>query len=204
MKNYDEQFQVLREKGMFYDDVKKDFCGKVDKATFFNVPGMIINTFGYYQNEDETWSTFVTDDERGVNLYRNKVPTEEEAIESLIKLVEISNFAYYFDSVTDHLEEKQPTIIEHLKAEYGYSEAQAEKAMEYLLQSKAITFEYYYYIENGDFLPDGHASVFSGYTARRLYEETYLTVLGAFNYMIYLKKNPAEALENLKRGLPRK
>lgn len=202
LKLYEEQLQILYEMSMFYYSVKKDFRGNVDKATFFSNPEMVINTFGYYQNDDKTWIAFVTDEERGTEIKRKKVCTEEEAIVYLVELSNSQNFAHYSNTIMEHFEEKQTIIIEHLKAEYGYSEAKANKAIDYLMQIKIIAFEYLYFIENGDYVPDKYASVFSGYTAKRICTETNLTVLGAFNYMIYLHKMPEKALVNLKAGLP--
>lgn len=189
---------------MFYYGVKKDFQGNVDQSTFFSNPGLIINTFGYYRNDEETWIVFVTDDERGAEIKRKKLPTEEAAIEYLIELCDSQNFAHYSNTVMENFEEKGPIIIEHLKTEYSYSDAKAQKALDYLLQVKIIAFEFSYFIENGNYVPDKYASVFSGYTAKRISTETDLTILGAFNYMVFLKRNPDEALSNLKRGLPRR
>ena len=104
----------------------------------------------------------------------------------------------------ENFEEKESIIIEHLKNKYGYSDAKARKALDYLLQVKIIVFEFLYFIENGNYVPDKYASVFSGYTAKRISTETDLTILGAFNYMVFLKQNPDEALSNLKKGLPRR
>lgn len=42
-----------------------------------------------------------------------------------------------------------------------------------------------------------------GYTARALHEGFPLSPLGAYNYLIYLRESPQEALADLKRGLPR-
>lgn len=202
--NYEEYFQIFRKTGMFHYGVKKDFQGKVDKSTFFSIPGLIVNTFGYYQNDEETWIVFVTDDERGIEIKRKELPTEEAAIEYLIELCNSHNFVHYSNTVMENFEEKEPIIIEYLKTEYSYSDAKARKALDYLLQVKVIAFEFLYFIENGNFVPDKYASVFSGYTAKRILTETDLTILGAFNYMVFLKRNPDEALSNLKRGLPRR
>lgn len=202
--NYEEYFQIFRKTGMFHYDVKKDFQGKVDKSTFFSIPGLITNTFGYYRNDEETWIVFVTDGERGIEITRKELPTEEAAIEYLIELCKSHNFDYYSNTVMENFEEKEPIIIEYLKTEYSYSDAKARKALDYLLQVKFIAFEFLYFIENGNFVPDKYANVFSGYTAKRISTETDLTILGAFNYMVFLKRNPDEALLNLKRGLPRR
>lgn len=204
MEDYTEQLKFLRETDMFYWGVRKVFRGKVDKSTFFSIPGLIINTFGYYRDDEGTWVAFVTDDERGVILKRWKELSEETAIKSLYELCNRHNFSHYEDIIIEHFEEKHPIIIEHLKTEYGYSDIKAQKALDYLLQAKFIAFEYWYYIENGHFILDEYAEAYSGYTAKRIATETDLTVLGAFNYMVYLKQKPDEALANLKNGLPRK
>lgn len=91
LKHYEEQLQTLRETGMFYYGVKKDFQGNVDKSTFFSIPGLITNMFGYYRDDEETWVVFVTDDERGLEIKRKKLPTEEAAIEYLIELCDSHN-----------------------------------------------------------------------------------------------------------------
>ena len=204
MKYYDEQIQTLRESGMFYYGVKKEFRGNVDKSEFFNTPGLIVNTFGYFLNDTDTWIAFVTDDERGVEVKRKKFLSEEECIKYLIDLSESQNFAHYSNTVMDNFDVKKFILVEYLKKEYGYSDAKAEKAIDYLLQVKTIAFEFFYYVEKGEFVPDKFASEFSGYTTKKISAETELTVLGAFNYMVYLKKNPAEALANIKKGLPRR
>lgn len=41
------------------------------------------------------------------------------------------------------------------------------------------------------------------YTARELVLHYPLSILGAYNYLIYLRTNPTQALEDLKNGLPR-
>ena len=41
-----------------------------------------------------------------------------------------------------------------------------------------------------------------GYTAEYLYTSTFLTVLGSYNYLIYLREEPCEALKYLTEGFP--
>lgn len=43
-----------------------------------------------------------------------------------------------------------------------------------------------------------------GFSAQDIYRKTYLTEIGAYNYLIYLRKYPKQALKDLKDGLPRK
>ena len=46
-----------------------------------------------------------------------------------------------------------------------------------------------------------NALVVEGYTAKQLTNETILTPLGAFNYLVYLREESEKALANLKAGL---
>lgn len=204
LKPYQEQLQRLYSQGMSYwGGVKKSYVGKVDRKRFFNEPGRIVNTFGYYQDDDNTWFAFVTDEERGLQDTREKLSSEEEAIEYLIDLTKRFNFSHYYHLVMDNFADGEKIIINHLKKKYNYSEDKAQKTLSYLLQVKIIAFEYFYLIKHGKYVPDRFAMKISGYTAKRLKQETSLTELGAFNYMVYLKKKPEEALANLKKGLPR-
>ena len=43
-----------------------------------------------------------------------------------------------------------------------------------------------------------------GFTAQQLHLNYPLSVLGAYNYLIYLRERPVEAKEDLRKGLPRK
>lgn len=99
--------------GMFFGDIWKISCGKVEAETFFK--NWNVDTFGYYQNADGTWIVFVTDDERGIECVRHKVPTEEAAAAWLSDHCESHNFAHFENAVIEHFEEKAPFILKHLK-----------------------------------------------------------------------------------------
>lgn len=64
--------------------------------------------------------------------------------------------------------------------------------------------EFINYILDGEIFSEHKGLVVEGYTAKRLTDETILTPLGAFNYLIYLKEEPKEALADLKAKLPRR
>ena len=60
-------------------------------------------------------------------------------------------------------------------------------------------------IQSGRFVPESeHPVSVEGYTAKHLMDATTLSAVGAYNYLISLRRNPQKALENLKKGLPRK
>jgi hypothetical protein len=51
---------------------------------------------------------------------------------------------------------------------------------------------------------DGTKVLVCGYTAEKLMAEYNLSELGAYNYLVYLREEPKQALADLKAGLPRK
>lgn len=58
------------------------------------------------------------------------------------------------------------------------------------------------YILAGEQFDETMSLVVEGYTAKQLTNETILTPLGAFNYLVYLREEPQEALADLKAKLP--
>lgn len=204
MIDYEQRLKSLCEIGMYYANTHKICLGKVQVCDEFGNLNTGINTCGYYQNTDDTWVVFVTDDERGVEIERYRYDSEERAISELIELVEYNNFVHMRNQAKNEIESKKRFIVDYLISKYGYSEIKAEKAYSYLLQNKTIAFEFVYYLEHLEFVPDKYAAKYSEYTVKKLSEREDLTLLGAFNYMVYLKKNPTEALANLKKGLPRR
>lgn len=103
---------------------------------------------------------------------------------------------------------------------FGGKDMSIEKVMNYLLteakQSQKIAYlnvarfsrhpdimkEFCEWIDTRAF-PEKAISV-EGYTAQVLNSTTYLSALGAYNFLIYLREKPEEAIEDLKAGLPRK
>lgn len=197
------QLQELKENGFIYEGQKKRYLGRIElpeDKSWENV----VDAFGYYQDPGGKYTVFVTDSERGLASYKIKCDSEEEAVAKLLEFVDREEYINLCRETLDHYEEKIPMILKYLEQEYGYDEEKAGKAVEYLRQDESIAFEFAYYVEKGEFVPDRYASYRSGYTAERICRETVQTVLGAFNYMVYLKRKPQEALEYLKKGLPRR
>lgn len=60
--------------------------------------------------------------------------------------------------------------------------------------------ELYFVIKNNSY-PEEKVSV-CGYTAEKLQKETRLNMLGAYNYLIFLREKPDKAKELLLKGLP--
>ena len=95
-------------------------------------------------------------------------------------------------------------VLNHLKAEYQMNDKQAQDAWHYLVQAPDVLAEFKDYIVTGNFAPDDKSLKVEGYSAQALKETTYLSPLGSYNYLIYLRNNPSKALADLKAGLPKR
>lgn len=60
------------------------------------------------------------------------------------------------------------------------------------------------YILSGEQFNETMTLAVEGYTAKQLTNETILTPLGAFSYLVYLREEPEEALATLKAKLKRR
>lgn len=199
----EERLQELKKDGFFYRGSRKRYLGRIELPKDKNWEN-VVDACGYYQSLNGTYVVFVTDSERGLVSHKIKCGSEEEAVTKMLEFVDREKYINLCRETLDHYEEKLPMILSYLEQEYGYGEEKAREAVEYLKQSEYTAFEFAHYVERGEFVPDRYAEYRSGYTAERIYRETGQTVLGAFNYMVYLKRKPEEALEYLKKGLPRR
>lgn len=116
---------------------------------------------------------------------------------------------FYFDKygflVISFANEGERTLIEnYIFDSFGLKNERLEKAVSKLASYDDICRECIYWIKNREFIPDNQCIRVEGYSAKELSEQTYLKPIGAFNYLISLRKNPKESLDNLKKGLPRK
>ncbi len=161
-----------------------------------------------------------------LDIYKKDPTVEQEDIDTVQKLVDLgaefyqertlSTFCmvnekyvprWFFDLFNSYftLEEakRENAVIKHLMTEYSMSESKARTAYDKLLRHDEILNEFYFYVKNNRFRNFNQVEV-EGYLAKQLYDTTFLKPLGAYNYLIYLRESPKEALENLKKGLPRK
>ena len=195
---------ILHEQGMFYAGSSKKYLGKIVLDQDKKGPIHPANTFGYYLRPDGVWIVFITDAERGIELVAYTCDSEEKALDKIFEIAEAQYYNGIIEKIAKNLDSKKPIIISYLMQKYNFSQDKAEKAVNYLAQSKYLTAEFVYFIQYHAFYPEKYAIEVAGYTAEKLSKQGNLTLLGAFNYMVYLKKKPEEALANLKKGLPRR
>lgn len=92
------------------------------------------------------------------------------------------------------------TIINYLKANHSMSQERAKKSYDKLYKHLDLLNEYYHYINSKEF-PSLYPKTVQLITAKQLYETERLSALGAYNYLIYLREKPEEALKDLNAGL---
>jgi len=113
------------------------------------------------------------------------------------------------DICNDYLEKEEYSehffvdsmISDYMTFERKMSEKRIELNMQKLNRHPDIKQELYSTIAGGKF-PSVKAITVCGYTAKQLEETTRLNVLGAYNYLIYLREDERNALDDLKKGLP--
>ena len=204
MINRKQMEKELKERGMVYSGSVKSYVGNITPGKDSDKLSHSVNTFGYYQRSDGIWIVFITDSERGVEIESYTCDSDDKAFDKVFNLAESHNFIDTCEKTITNFEEKEPVILSYLMKKYNYSDKKANKALEYLKQNKYVAFEFLYYIENGVFVPEKYATEYYGYTVEKLFQRDDLTLLGAFNYLIYLQKKPEEALANIKKGLPKR
>lgn len=96
-------------------------------------------------------------------------------------------------------------VIKYFVDELQEKPARAEEMYLKLSRYPDILCEFAEWVNSRNFPAEqDNAIVVEGYSAKKLTETTYLEPVGAYNYLIYLRDKPSEALSNLKKGLPRK
>ena len=159
---------------------------------------------GVYEN-DGKWFYYSADGRNHID----KTPLENEEIAFGEIFDEVFADLYTKGYLTLSIDEeivkiKKDVICQFIRETYSMSEQQANDAWEYLKQDMHVLFEFKYYVAKRKFVPAEECYKVQGYSAEQLYTTTYLEVLGAFNYLIYLTMKPQEALDRLKKGLPRR
>jgi ADP-ribosyl-[dinitrogen reductase] hydrolase len=94
-------------------------------------------------------------------------------------------------------------ICDYLKKTYSMSDADIKESIVYLAEFSDIYNEFVQYVTLG-VIDDSNCIEVEGYSANKLLNTTYLEPIGAYNYLVYLRRKPREALDKLKKGLPRK
>ncbi len=96
-------------------------------------------------------------------------------------------------------------IIEKIKSRFKMNQKVTIHTLIEMENQKDIFDEFMSGMSGASFIfPDTDAVSVEGYTAKSLHNNYPLSEIGAYNYLIYLRKNPKQAKMDLEKGLPRK
>lgn len=96
-------------------------------------------------------------------------------------------------------------MIDQMKIKFSLNQKTAIQSIIELKKYTDIWEEFEYGFRSIPFeFPQKDAVTVEGYSAKTLCRDYPLSELGAYNYLIYLRNDPENALQDLKQGLPRK
>lgn len=93
------------------------------------------------------------------------------------------------------------TIRDYMRSVCNMTEKRAEKNMEQFNRHNDIKMEFYEALMYEQF-PINNPITVEGYTAKELHQNHHLSIFGAYNYLIYLREDPGNAIKDLQRSLP--
>lgn len=122
----------------------------------------------------------------------------EEAKANLLPLLgSIETESYQYNSI-------DKILFDSMKNQFGMTDKRAVLAIKKLQSHMDIFEEFVRVFTSGKYESASDAISVEGFTAEQLNKSYPLSILGAYNYLIYLRELPKEALADLAKGLPRK
>ena len=156
---------------------------------------------GIYCDNGE-WVVYWVDERN--NIFESYRGDEDIAFDSFFRklFVRLDDLNYINDSVTkDIVKITKTEVFDYFRKKYQMEENELNEDWNYLLQNFKVLNNLKYYVVHDSFVPKEDAYVVEGYTAQRVYEETDLDELEAHKYLVYLKLEPEQALNELKMGV---
>lgn len=160
----------------------------------------------YYRgvyNQDGTWYVYRVGDR---NRFSSHVCTnEDDAFDSIYHslLVDIRRAGLVNKSITeDVIQTPKLVVCDFLQKRFSMSNRVAENTWNDLKTQFDILNEVKYFALNDYFVPDKDCCHIQGYSAQDIYNKTYLTEIGAFGFLIYMRRHPEQAKKYLKDGMP--
>lgn len=148
--------------------------------------------------DGKNWKYVETDSDRGYVFDLKSFCSENEAVEYAKDILNKKILASKGNSRFEMLQR-------YIQQKYGYSDKRARSILNQMILYDDIFEEFFNYARAGKFCKnDNTQTQVCGYTAETLHRDYNLSPLGAYNYLVYLKENPDNALINLKSGLSRK
>lgn len=178
---------------------------KHTNETFTAVYKTIRDFLDVYDHDDfGIWDLTVIYQNIEISISGRRTETEIGLSYSDEKKINLLPLLYEVETSTFGYNDYDKTIIDLLKNEYRMSEKRAVLTVQKLLSHKDIYDEFVEAATSGKPASGSSAIKVEGFTAEELHSKYPLSLLGAYNFLIYLRESPKTALEDLKKGLPKK
>lgn len=189
---YDETYKYLLELAQKKD--YNEFAWEVSKITL-----------EVYRCDTNVVDADIDYMERALAAQAKRYPLKQLYIFGLVdeKYVPDWFFGLFHSYIKVEETKRDTTIKDYLIKQCDMSPQRAENALQKLVSQLDILLEFYFFVKNDRF-KEVHPITVKKISAKQLVETTYLSPLGAYNYLIYLRESPKEALDDLRKGLPRK
>lgn len=142
--------------------------------------------------DGKNWKYVETDSDRGYVFDLKSFCSENEAVEYAKDILNKELLASKGNSRFEMLQR-------YIQQKYGYSDKRASSMLKQMILYDDIFEEFFNYARVGKFCKkDKTQTQVCGYTAEILHCDYNLSPLGAYNYLVYLKEDPNNALTFLK------
>lgn len=186
----------------WYASIKTDKMPRYIEISDANESQIFLN--GCWQNviyvwsilfDGKNWKYVETDSDRGYVFDLKSFCSENEAVEYAKDILNKKLLASKGNSRFEMLQR-------YIQQKYGYSDKRASSMLNQMILYDDIFEEFFNYARVGKFCKkDKTQTQVCGYTAETLHCDYNLSPLGAYNYLVYLKEDPNNALTDLKELL---
>lgn len=183
----------------WYASIEKDKMPRYIEISDANESQIFFN--GCWQNviyvwsilfDGKNWKYVETDSDRGYVFDLKSFCSENEAVEYAKDILNKKLLASKGNSRFEMLQR-------YIQQKYGYSDKRASSMLNQMILYDDIFEEFFNYARVGKFCKkDKTQTQVCGYTAETLHCDYNLSPLGAYNYLVYLKEDPNNALTDLK------
>lgn len=154
----------------------------------------------------DAWIIYEVGDRNNVDIMYEELSESKIFDEFYQEVLErLHNLGYVTANISKQvIQTSEEYVCNFLQKKYSISKFDAKDIWNDLKYDFRVLNEVKYFALNAKFVPSDDCYKVEGYSAQDIYEKTYLTEIGAYNYLIYLEEDPEQALTDLKNGLPRK
>lgn len=179
----------------------RKYSAEAFAAAFHDLQGFLTA----YGNEDfGTWRLTIVYSGTTIGISGRRSDSEIGLSYPAEKTLNLLPFLSEVETATYAFNDYDRRVLDMLEHEFRMSEKRAVLAIQKLLTHPDIYDEFVRTALSGSYAEKAAAVCAAGYTAEDLHSNYPLSLLGAYNYLIYLRENPGDALEDLRKGLPRK